>query len=460
MVRSGPSGGPAPRQRETLVVVIPGITGSALARDGRDVWNLSVSAISNGVLHTARTLSRLALPEGIGDDEPDGPAAMAPSGLISGWHVWPGFVGGTGYHRIVSVLRTLDPAQFRVREFPYDWRLSIRRTARHLRSFIGREMAGDGAGDGQPPDIVLVCHSMGGLIARYYLEVLGGRERVGKLITIGTPFAGSVKAVRVLAGDAARPLGGLNEMLTATARSFPSVRQLLPSFPCVQMESGLRKLESAAVPHLPGDLVRDAAALQAEVRAAVQANGPAPYATHVFGGRHQPTDASISIGPAGLGYHRTHGQRDYGGDGTVPRFSCVPPEWHDDGAASLFAARHSALQSSRPLLDQMLDKLCGVELGAFMAPALELTLDVPELVAPGQAAIPVSVTASEPDLLLRFALTAGDGRETADWTDLRPDGAGHYHGELASRPGAWRVTVETAAVTPPVRISEIVLVPG
>jgi pimeloyl-ACP methyl ester carboxylesterase len=385
---------------------------------------------------------------------------MTPSGLISGWHVWPGFVGGTGYHRIVSALRTLDPTRFRVREFPYDWRLSIRRTAKHLESFIGREVTRTRADGARPSDIVLVCHSMGGLVARYYLEVLGGRERVSKLITIGTPFAGSVKAVRVLAGDAARPLGGLNEMLTAAARSFPSVRQLLPSFPCVQTDSGLRKLESAVVPRLPGNLVSDAAALQAEVRAAVRSNGHAPYTTHVFGGRHQPTDASISIGSAGLGYHRIHGQRDYGGDGTVPRFSCVPPEWHDDSPASLFAARHSALQSCRPLLDQVLDKLCGVELGAFLAPALELTLDVPELVAPGQATIPVSVTAKEPDLLLRVALTARDGRETADWTGLRPDGAGNYHGKLASRPGAWRVTVETVAVTPPVRISEIVLVPG
>ena len=39
--------------------------------------------------------------------------------------------------------------------------------------------------------IILVCHSMGGLIARYYINCLKGKSSVDKLITLGTPHKGT-----------------------------------------------------------------------------------------------------------------------------------------------------------------------------------------------------------------------------------------------------------------------------
>lgn len=39
--------------------------------------------------------------------------------------------------------------------------------------------------------IDLVAHSMGGLVARVYLQVLGGARRVDRLITLATPHAGT-----------------------------------------------------------------------------------------------------------------------------------------------------------------------------------------------------------------------------------------------------------------------------
>ena len=39
--------------------------------------------------------------------------------------------------------------------------------------------------------ITLVAHSMGGLVARVYLQMLGGDRRVDRLITLGTPHGGS-----------------------------------------------------------------------------------------------------------------------------------------------------------------------------------------------------------------------------------------------------------------------------
>ena len=40
----------------------------------------------------------------------------------------------------------------------------------------------------------VVGHSLGGLIARYYVQRMGGDQRVGSLVTLGTPHSGSVLA--------------------------------------------------------------------------------------------------------------------------------------------------------------------------------------------------------------------------------------------------------------------------
>jgi pimeloyl-ACP methyl ester carboxylesterase len=50
----------------------------------------------------------------------------------------------------------------------------------------------------------MVGHSMGGLVALYYLKRLGGRRRVRRLVLLGTPVAGTWSA---LLGVAAVPLG-------------------------------------------------------------------------------------------------------------------------------------------------------------------------------------------------------------------------------------------------------------
>jgi pimeloyl-ACP methyl ester carboxylesterase len=42
--------------------------------------------------------------------------------------------------------------------------------------------------------IALVGHSLGGLVARWYIEELGGRARVDRLVTLATPHAGTETA--------------------------------------------------------------------------------------------------------------------------------------------------------------------------------------------------------------------------------------------------------------------------
>jgi triacylglycerol esterase/lipase EstA (alpha/beta hydrolase family) len=41
----------------------------------------------------------------------------------------------------------------------------------------------------------LICHSMGGIVARYYIEQMNGAKKVNKLITLGSPHEGTKTAV-------------------------------------------------------------------------------------------------------------------------------------------------------------------------------------------------------------------------------------------------------------------------
>ena len=79
----------------------------------------------------------------------------------------------------------------------------VRRAARNLATAIERLGAESGY-----ERIHVIGHSLGGLIARYYVQCLGGDRRVHTLITVGTPHSGT--------------------LLARAGRAFPLVRQLAP----------------------------------------------------------------------------------------------------------------------------------------------------------------------------------------------------------------------------------------
>jgi pimeloyl-ACP methyl ester carboxylesterase len=70
--------------------------------------------------------------------------------------------------------------------FSYQGNAGIEKAAVALRQFIRERVRGG--------RIDLVCHSMGGLVARLYLQELGGARRTNHCITIGTPVRGTYTA--------------------------------------------------------------------------------------------------------------------------------------------------------------------------------------------------------------------------------------------------------------------------
>jgi triacylglycerol lipase len=102
----------------------------------------------------------------------------------------------------------------------FDYRASegIERTARELRDFLKWRVRGG--------RIDLVCHSLGGLVGRVYLEQLGGARRVDRCITLGTPHRGTYNAYWLASrvGRELRPDSPLLERLAASQANASGVR--------------------------------------------------------------------------------------------------------------------------------------------------------------------------------------------------------------------------------------------
>ena len=69
----------------------------------------------------------------------------------------------------------------------------------------------------------VVGHSMGGLVARYYVQRLGGDARVHTLATLGTPHAGT-RAAHLMPGRAVAQLRPGSAVLTELAEPAPGCR--------------------------------------------------------------------------------------------------------------------------------------------------------------------------------------------------------------------------------------------
>ena len=124
-------------------MVLPGILGSTLARDGQEAWAPSAGVVWQAIRSFGASIQSLTLPTDLGDDHPgDG---VEPLALMPDLHLLPGlWSANIGYSRLLDWLTqrfTLvppdpkDPAKpANLLPFAYDWRLSNRYNARRLRA--------------------------------------------------------------------------------------------------------------------------------------------------------------------------------------------------------------------------------------------------------------------------------------------------------------------------------------
>jgi pimeloyl-ACP methyl ester carboxylesterase len=341
-----------------VVVVVPGIMGSELVdADGRALWSVRPGALAHAIRTLGRSLGRLTLPDGIGDEgADDGVRATA---LLDSLHVVPGVWSPiTGYD---GLLRFLGGARFLFMEprradpdvvpnlvpFPYDWRLSNRYNGRLLARLAFDVLARWRAQPGmEAAKLVLICHSMGGLVARWFAEREGGAEVIRALVTIGTPYRGALKALTTLVNGLEPGIGPLRVPLTGFARSLPALYQLLPTYDCLATAAGRAGLATARCPGLDEARVRDALAFHE----AIAGREDSPYTLHKVVGIRQPTPTTAEVAADRVVASTEIDGRDQGGDGTVPRLAAEPVVGRGREVHEV-ADQHGELQGTRSLLD-------------------------------------------------------------------------------------------------------------
>jgi pimeloyl-ACP methyl ester carboxylesterase len=433
-----------------VVVVIPGIMGSSLIDgNGHEVWGLSGGALFRGLLTLAGSIRRLQLPDGIGDEHPgDGVTAGR---LLPDLHVIPGlWTISIGYSKLLTHLQrthSLTPYDPHRPEqpanlipFPYDWRLSNRYNARRLKSFIEpaleRWRAQPGCADAR---LILVCHSMGGLVARWYVDNESGAEHTRAVITLGTPHRGAAVAVGNLVNGVRKGLGPLAVDLTAVVRSLPSLHQMLPEYACVEGAEGLRTPTEARLPELSTALVADGARFLQQLNTAHdRVHG---YEVHPLVGFRHPTATTVRLSLAGAEMIRTIEDADEKGDGTVPRLSAAPKGTLTKNPAAVHYTEdtHTALPGNKAAIDQI-DGIMTTRPVEHLAAEIGIGITADDIVLAGETIV-VRAETEDPHIPVHARLT-----DAATGIVIGMDRMLHENGRLAIGfadvpPGAYQVTV-------------------
>ncbi|MFE3716457.1 lipase/acyltransferase domain-containing protein [Streptomyces cyaneofuscatus] len=255
-----------PAVTHDAVVIVPGIMGSELydAVTGRVLWGLAHPQ------WLARAwLSRDGLaPLHLTPEEQDGTFGRVQARRLLRAPAWSPFLRGIEpYHKLTRAIEetVADPAA--IMPFPYDWRLPVAVNARLLAAEARKHLeqwrrhpahaaARRRAVDEREGRLVFVAHSMGGLVTRAALTLGHDSELEADtrgVMTLGTPFGGSVVAANILNSVQGAPLPLPHSRLAALASTMPGVHDLLPRFVCLEEGSGARRLTPSDVGALGGD---------------------------------------------------------------------------------------------------------------------------------------------------------------------------------------------------------------
>ncbi|WP_030899105.1 MULTISPECIES: esterase/lipase family protein [unclassified Streptomyces] len=445
-----------------LVVVIPGILGSTLERGERQTWGYR-QVFRNVHRLSSRLTEDLSLDPGVFQHPAEGwDDGTRVTGVLTTLGMFPGLVAVNGYDDLMRwLVKRFPDDRDGIHAFPYDWRQSNEYTARRLARFL-RPLLGRRRRDYPQARVILIGHSMGGLVARYYAECLDARRDTRRVITIGTPYRGSVNALTLLANGFAR-LGPVKCDLGDLARSLPSVAELLPVYDCVGTSADRLSAPGTplAVPGLTDAALARSRSFHRKIAEAVAAGVERP-SYHPLLSHWQTTDLWALVN----GVDEIRGQPstdfDDGGDGTVPRCSAVPPEWPDDSHGIHVAGKHAALQQQRETLVQ----LTGILTARPRRPQAAvdgISVTAESLVEPGRFwdVAARSVEGSD-SLVLTLTVTdpaRGDSAPVAR-VPLRPQGGGQYAGRaLVPDPGLYRWTIHTelTAMTPVESVTDVLL---
>lgn len=420
-----------------LVVVIPGIGGSVLERDSAPIWGAGMCNIARALVEP----ERLSIQAG---------GQVTATRLLRTPLVCPWWSPILGYDELLRQMTNAfgaEDVRDHVRPFPYDFRQSIQQSAAALESSVSGWLASVPEAE-RRRQVVIVAHSMGGLVARYWLGVLGRWEWCEALITMATPHRGAPKALDILAnGFRLGPVPFPN--VTDVLREWPSMYELLPRYKMVWDEGAAahRYPHECQIAGLCQPRARSGFDLHCEIENAWKSVPPrhgqqgGPRVIPLLGHGH-PTPESAhlekalkvtKVAPSWL-----YDQAWYG-DGTVPARAALPIEEGEElVAARLYPLRHSRFAAPTEAVALLRQISTGVRepvRGGETSPAPSLGVEIGELHA---ANVPIPIEAE-----LRNPLPGGVPENAQVWVTVRKDGspAPLLQQRLDQDCGTWRATV-------------------
>jgi pimeloyl-ACP methyl ester carboxylesterase len=250
------------------VIVIPGILGSRLQDDATstEVWGAFSGKYANPEKPAGARLIALPMQQGVplrelrDEVRPDGALDRVRFNLLglpialSAYAQILRTLGVGGYRdETLGTLKQIDYGSdhFTCFQFDYDWRRDNVENAQSLARFIeekqlqvAKSIRQQYGVERRPEDIKfdIVAHSMGGMVARYYLRygdaglpddgtvpeaTWAGARNIGRLVLIGTPSGGSVLALQQLV-EGKEFAFFLPEAPAAVLGTMPSIYQLMP----------------------------------------------------------------------------------------------------------------------------------------------------------------------------------------------------------------------------------------
>jgi pimeloyl-ACP methyl ester carboxylesterase len=370
---------------QDAVIVIPGVMGSELIdrASGRVLWGAADPRWYLQAWTSGSSMEALHLT----DDERSGRyGRIRPSRLLRFPAFAPSLRGLEPYTNLLGALRQAVSHREAVAEFAYDWRLPVAHNAQLLAAAIDQHLEAwrkHPASGGSEARLILVAHSMGGLLARHLSVIPGATEGIRATLTLGTPFYGAPEVAMLLSIGTGGPLPLPRARLRRLASTLPGVHDLLPTYRCVDTGDDTRCLSIDDIVAIGGD--RDMA--KASARWHLQVADAVPQGHVQVVGMHQTTVQALMLSHGIVSGHQyTCRPGDEGGmervnlsgDGTVPRISAQLPH----GPAMPLAQSHGAIAKTSEALLIAVDTLADRRTGPWLGGGT-VGLDVDDVVAAG-----------------------------------------------------------------------------
>lgn len=443
------------------VIVVPGIMGSELKEGNETVWGFKSLRWYFDVWKSNQFRS-LALTQ----RERDGDyGRITATNLLSS----PAFLAKFGkinpYHALLNRLRGDSVHPDAVTAFPYDWRLPVcyngALLARHVEQHVDKwnKHPAARAHRAEYPkvaaNVVIVAHSMGGLVAQHAAQHVG----VDRIIALGTPWHGSILSLNAMSAGVLNKLPFSESAVRDLTVTLPSMYDLLPWWNCMAPvpTSGKdpRPVDRALIESISGSGNLYAGAAEAYEDRATN------HGVDVIDviGIGQPTSASACITDGvvnprkeayvrdGVGFERSAAGElvtvEPLGDGTVPTFSAAFPGHVSQSYQYL---GHGLLSYAAEGVEVATHFVKNTDEPTFLAGGSKLGVAAPQLIRTGADA-ELEIVGAESGADVRVAILDEEGQVVAQPTFVTQDGQS-FAPAATDEEGIFTVRVDDGHGTP------------